>query len=110
MQNIKYQRNTGHIDLKLYIRRIALIILDSLLVMFSSVLALEIRFEFGAIDEPFMKYLSECLLMFTGSSLLIFYVFRMYHSLWEYISAKEVRNIIFASSTVLGSYPIESRI
>ena len=97
MQIIKYQRNNGHIDLKLYIRRIALIILDSLLVMFSSVLALEIRFEFGAIDEPFMMYLGESLLLFVGSSLLIFYLFRMYHSLWEYISAKEVRNIIFAS-------------
>ena len=97
MINIKNKSNVHEIDVKLYVRRICLIALDSILVILASILALAIRFEFGPIDEPFVKYLCESLPLFIVSSLVIFWVFRIYHSLWEYISAKEVRNILVAS-------------
>lgn len=97
MINIKNKSNAHEIDVKLYVRRICLIALDSILVILASILALAIRFEFGPIDEPFVKYLCESLPLFIVSSLIIFWVFRIYHSLWEYISAKEVRNILVAS-------------
>ena len=97
MINIKNKSNAHEIDVKLYVRRICLIVLDSILVILASILALAIRFEFGPIDEPFVKYLCESLPLFIVSSLVIFWVFRIYHSLWEYISAKEVRNILVAS-------------
>ena len=97
MINIKNKSNAHEIDVKLYVRRICLIALDSILVVLASILALEIRFEFGPVDEPFVKYLCESLPLFIVSSLIIFWVFRIYHSLWEYISAKEVRNILVAS-------------
>ena len=97
MINIKNKSNAHEIDVKLYVRRICLIVLDSILVVLASILALAIRFEFGPIDEPFVKYLCESLPLFIVSSLVIFWVFRIYHSLWEYISAKEVRNILVAS-------------
>ena len=97
MINIKNKSNVHEIDVKLYVRRICLIALDSILVVLASILALAIRFEFGPVDEPFVKYLCESLPLFIVSSLIIFWVFRIYHSLWEYISAKEVRNILVAS-------------
>ena len=97
MINIKNKSNAHEIDVKLYVRRICLIVLDSILVVLASILALAIRFEFGPVDEPFVKYLCESLPLFIVSSLIIFWVFRIYHSLWEYISAKEVRNILVAS-------------
>ena len=97
MLNIKNRRIDRNIDVKLYVRRICLIIMDSFLIGLSSVFALILRFEFGAIDEPFMKNVIECLPLFVMTTLLIFWGFRIYHSLWEYISAKEVRNIVLAS-------------
>ena len=97
MSNIENKRTDKEIDVKLYIRRVCLIALDSILVILASILALAIRFEFGPIDEPFVKDLCESLPLFIVSSLIIFFVFRTYHSLWEYISAKEVRNILLAS-------------
>ena len=97
MLNIKNRRIDRNIDVKLYVRRICLIIMDSFLIGLSSVFALVLRFEFGAIDEPFMKNVIECLPLFIMTTLLIFWGFRIYHSLWEYISAKEVRNIVLAS-------------
>ena len=97
MLNIKYKRKERNIDLKLCVRRVCLIIMDSFLIALASYLALALRFEFGAIDEPFTENVIECLPAFIGTSLIIFWGFRIYHSLWEYISANEVRNIALAS-------------
>ena len=94
MLNSKNKKPT---DIKLIIRRICLIILDSLLIAFSGFFALALRFEFGAVDEPFMQNLAECMPIFVILTLIIFWGSRIYHSLWEYISAKEVKNIMLAS-------------
>ena len=94
MLNSKNKKPT---DIKLIIRRICLIILDSLLIAFSGFFALALRFEFGAVDEPFMQNLAECMPIFVILTLIIFWCSRIYHSLWEYISAKEVKNIMLAS-------------
>lgn len=94
MLNSKNKKPT---DIKLIIRRICLIILDSLLIAFSGFFALALRFEFGPIDEPFVQNLAECMHIFVILTLIIFWCSRIYHSLWEYISAKEVKNIMLAS-------------
>ena len=94
MLNSKNKKPT---DIKLIIRRICLIILDSLLIAFSGFFALALRFEFGSVDEPFMQTLAECMPIFVILTLIIFWGSRIYHSLWEYISAKEVKNIMLAS-------------
>lgn len=96
MLDIKNKRNTEDVDVKLYVRRVCLIIMDSFLIGLAAVFALILRFEFGEIDEPFMKNVLECLPIFIPATLVIFWRFRIYHSLWEYISAKEVENIILA--------------
>ena len=103
MLDIKNKRNTEDVDVKLYVRRVCLIIMDSFLIGLAAVFALILRFEFGEIDEPFMKNVLECLPIFIPATLVIFWRFRIYHSLWEYISAKEVENIILACavSTIL---------
>ena len=97
MLNKKNQRTNKEIDVKLYIRRICLIIMDSILIAIACMLALAFRFEFEIVDGLFRQYLTECLPLFIVSSLIIFWLYRIYHSLWEYISAKEIKNIILAS-------------
>ena len=97
MLNINNQRINKEIDVKLYIRRICLIIMDSILIAIACMLALAFRFEFEIVDGLFRQYLTECLSLFIISSIIIFWLYRIYHSLWEYISAKEIKNIILAS-------------
>ena len=99
MLNMKYRRKERNIDVKLIVRRACLMIMDTGLIALASYLALLIRFEFGEIDKPFTENVTACLPMFIVSTLIIFWLFRIYHSLWEYISAKEVRYIISASGT-----------
>lgn len=93
-------RNKGkgwNVELKLLLRRICLVVSDSVLIAVASYMALAVRFEFRTIDEMFVQNIKECMPLFIGVTLLIFWFFRIYHSLWEYISSKEVRNILIAS-------------
>ena len=84
-------------ETKLLIRRICLIILDSGFVALAGYLALWFRFELGTIDALFLETLILCLPGFIVMTLVIFWICRIYHSLWEYVSEKEVFNIIIAS-------------
>lgn len=97
MKKIKTSKRTENIDLKLYIRRALLILLDCALITAASLLTLQIRFEFGTIDEPFLENVLTSMPWFIISTILVFWNCRIYHSLWEYVSAKEVRNIVIAS-------------
>ena len=85
-------------DYKLIIRRIALVIIDIISVIFASFFALATRFEFVVynIPEEHWKSLSHYLPTFVVISLFLFFLFRIYSSLWEYAGLEEVFNIIWA--------------
>lgn len=85
-------------DYKLIIRRIALVIIDIISVIFASFFALATRFEFVVynIPEEHWKSLSHYLPAFVVISLFLFFLFRIYSSLWEYAGLEEVFNIIWA--------------
>lgn len=86
-------------NFKLLIRRIGLLILDSLLIIAASYFSLVVRFEFGELemDPYYMENLYLILPMEVILTLLTFWFFRIYHSLWEYISEREIFNLIGAS-------------
>jgi FlaA1/EpsC-like NDP-sugar epimerase len=89
------------IDSKLTIRRIFLLLCDVLVIMVSSALGLLLRFDLmpSKVDmlfvEPVWKYFPINLLV----TLIIFYLFRLYHSIWRYAGFIEMQNVFAATMT-----------
>lgn len=83
---------------QLLIRRICLIILDIACIIGASVAALLTRFEFqfSSIPEEFLDVITKYEIYFIIITLLVFLVFRIYSSLWEYAGIEEVFSIILA--------------
>lgn len=84
--------------MQLIIRRIFLIITDILLVNGSVYLSLIMRFDvsIAAIPEEYTQKYMANLIPFTLIALIIFWCFRMYHSLWQYASLAELYKIVEA--------------
>lgn len=70
----------------LWIRRFALMLADMLVVTAAGAFVLWARFEFHweSIDEPFAEVYFEHLLLLLPVMLIIFWLFRLYSSLWEF--------------------------
>lgn len=86
------------INRKLVIRRLFLMVLDCALIGITSFFALFIRFDFSIGLIP-LEYTEGVLLYFPFNvitTLLLFYAFRLYHSLWKYAGVDELVNILFA--------------
>ena len=78
------------------IRQILLVILDFIIVIASSYVSLFLRFN-GPIDRLYLNHFSYVCLPVTMISIVIFGLFKLYRSLWQYASVPELRNIIYAS-------------
>lgn len=81
-------------------KRIIIGLADILVILFSGYFALLLRFEFNVVDNNgyysgYTKYVWINLAL----TLLIFWAFRLYHSLWNYAGITEIRNIAFAVVT-----------
>lgn len=81
-------------DSKWQIRMLLLVMLDIIVVNVSSFLALWVRFEFefSAIDRQFLESIYRFAPINIVCTVLIFYVFRLYKSLWKYASVNELVN------------------
>ena len=78
--------------------RTMLVICDIFAINFSSYIALLVRFEFrwSAIEPACLQAVNSLNILNTIITLLIFFVFRLYNSLWRYASVRELVNIIIA--------------
>lgn len=85
-------------DYKLWIRRFFLVLLDIICIVFASLFALATRFEFVIyqIPDEHLKELIEYEPIFVLSTLIIFALFRIYNSLWEYAGPQEIFSIVWA--------------
>ncbi|MDO4312400.1 MAG: nucleoside-diphosphate sugar epimerase/dehydratase [Eubacteriales bacterium] len=83
---------------QLLIRRFFLVLLDILCIIFASFFALATRFEFiiYQIPEEHLTELMKYEPIFVISTLIIFVLFRIYNSLWEYAGPQEIFSIIWA--------------
>lgn len=83
---------------KLY-RRTALIIYDIISIIAASYLAILIRYEFhmGSIPVHFLKPIEEYLPLNILLTLALFYIFRLYSSLWAFAGEAELQNIVISS-------------
>ena len=88
--------------MQLLVRRFFLFLTDTFLLNACVYLSLIMRFDVGivSIEPQYISNYVENMLPYTIISLLIFWVFRLYHSLWQYASIEEVYRIAEACITV----------
>ncbi|MCL2717330.1 MAG: polysaccharide biosynthesis protein [Lachnospiraceae bacterium] len=92
-------KNRKQFNFKVLYRRTALIIYDIISVICASYLALLMRFDLRLDDIPehFIVPITNFLLFNIILTIFIFYVFRMYHSLWAFAGEMELRNVVLSS-------------
>ncbi|MBH1942040.1 polysaccharide biosynthesis protein [Mobilitalea sibirica] len=105
------------IDRKLRIRKLFLLFWDIAVLIFSTIMGLLLRFDFNffRIDKRFLESVWSYLPIHIITTIIIYYLFKLYHSLWRYASVVEMQNIFsavvlssllqFAGLNILG-YPV----
>ena len=81
--------------IQLLVRRFFLFLTDTFLLNACVYLSLIMRFDVGivSIEPQYISNYVESMLPYTIMSLIIFWLFRLYHSLWQYASIAEVYRI-----------------
>lgn len=92
------KNKTLNINKKLIARRGFLIVYDIIAMVIASGFALMLRYDFRypAIDPKFINNVWKFLPYNIIFTLLIFYIFKLYHSLWAFAGVTEMQNIIIA--------------
>lgn len=98
-----------YINYQLVTRRTFLIIYDIAAVILSNYLSLVLRYnmEMDAIPEYFIDSVTDHLPIAVVVTLIVFYIFRLYHSLWAYAGMEELQNIVmscFISAGIQGVF------
>lgn len=86
------------VNIKLLIKKIALISYDIVAIFIASALGLLLRFDFqiSRIDTGYLLAVKEYFLFNVIITIIIFILLRLYNSLWQYASTSELENIIVA--------------
>lgn len=86
-------------NVKLLYRRTCLIIYDIISVIGASYLALLMRYSFDMSEIPdhFLDPINRFLPLNILITLIVLYLFRMYHSLWAFAGETELQNLVIAS-------------
>ncbi len=95
--------------LKIPITRIILLVVtDMFAVMASSALSLYVRYEFSFkdIDPIFWKAIQDGYIINVVVMLVIFYIFRLYNSVWRYASDTELVNVVIAVTICAAMEPV----
>ena len=71
-----------------------LLILDFLIIVFSSLFAIWIRFDFDAVPYEYMHNVLRYLMIDIPIAIIIFNYLRLYTSIWQYASVTELMNVI----------------
>ncbi len=89
-------KEAKHKNITKYTRLTLLIFLDILSVLFSAFFALFMRFDFmvSSIPSRFLEPVAQMVWVYIIVTLIIFWVLRLYKSVWRYASARELINII----------------
>ncbi len=86
------------IDKKLLVRRSFLLFCDVVMIIISSGMGLLFRYnlEPSTVDKIFLESVWSYLPINIVSTLLVFYLLKLYHSLWRYAGALEMQNVFTA--------------
>lgn len=98
-------------NVKLFYRRTMLIIYDIISIVMASYLAIVARYEFEVDTIPlhFMQPIERFLPVNIALTLVIFYIFHLYSSLWAYAGETELQNIVMSCvvSTIVNSIGLQ---
>ena len=88
-------------DKGLILRQIFFMVLDVGAVIASAIAALLLRFNlsFKEIQAPYLENAWQLMLPNVLATLVIFWFFRLYHSVWRYVGMYELQQIVLASVT-----------
>ena len=88
----------NHINTQLLHRRIVLVLFDIMTACVAGVIPLWIRFELNFNDIPnvYLESVWNFMLINVVITLIVFYMFRLYHSLWAFAGTAEAQNIVAA--------------
>lgn len=88
-----------YLNYQLLTRRAFLVLYDIMAVCLANFLALVLRYsmEMDEIPDYFMQSVVDHLPIGIVVTLIVFYIFRLYHSLWAYAGMNELQNIVMAS-------------
>lgn len=83
---------------QLLLKRLSIGLVDVAGIIFAEFLALTVRFDFSwnLVDRRFIEAAWDYLPYNIVITLLLFYLFRLYHSLWVYAGITEMQNIVLA--------------
>lgn len=84
---------------QLLLKKILLVVYDIASMVAASILALFLRFEgrYDAIPQQYLEKIQQYIFIVIVISIVIFYVMRLYGSLWSYAGTTELVNILVAS-------------
>lgn len=82
------------------VRQLAFILIDVMIVLVSAYLALAIRFTFGVFPEEYRILMFKCLPFDIVITVVVFWYFKLYHSIWAYASINELVKILKATTIV----------
>ncbi|MGN0306793.1 MAG: nucleoside-diphosphate sugar epimerase/dehydratase, partial [Lachnospiraceae bacterium] len=90
--------NKQKFNSQLFYRRAGLMIYDVASILAASFLAIVMRYEFeiGMIPSYFLEPIAKSLPFNIILTLVIFYLFRLYHSLWAFAGENELQNVVVA--------------
>lgn len=98
-------------NVKLFYRRTALMIYDVISIIMASYLAIIIRYEFelSMIPSAFVRPIERFMPLNILLTLVIFYFFHLYSSLWAFAGETELQNIVVAcvTSTVMNGIGLQ---
>lgn len=91
--------NKNTFNRQLFSRRAGLMLYDVASVLAASFLAISMRYEFNydMIPSYFLETIARFLPFNVVITLAVFYVFRLYHSLWAFAGENELQNVVVAS-------------
>lgn len=88
----------NRINKQLVHRRIILVIFDIMSVCLASIIPLWFRFncDYREIPDVYLSSVWDFLVINVIMTILVFYFFRLYHSLWEFAGVTEAQNVVAA--------------
>ncbi len=99
MNRQRKKKKEGSFNWTKRLRQLMLVIYDVFAVIFSSYIAILMRFEFhpSRVPDVYMKPIQTLLPAMVVITLVLFYLFRLYNSLWAFAGENELQNVVIAS-------------
>ena len=87
------------VDKKLFYHRFFLLVCDILIILSASILSLLFRFDFviGNINDIYIESVFSYLPINIVITIVIYYAFRLYNSLWNFAGVTEMQNLFMAT-------------